>query len=54
MTAGLVKFSEAMSSMWLCWRANSAEMAEKISGSRDGSGVALSIIGGERGVKRKG
>jgi len=36
-----VKFSEAMSSMWLPWRANSAAMAEWISGSRALSGVAL-------------
>lgn len=31
--AGRVKFSEAMSSMWFCWRSFSSWIAEKTSGS---------------------
>jgi len=33
MTAGSVKFSDAISSIWSFWRAFSASMAAKIAGS---------------------
>src|SRR5580692_10567342 len=42
-TAGYVKFSEAMSSTWPCWRRSSPAMAEWISGSSKLSGAVFSM-----------